>query len=153
MDVVNLDTIFRAPEIDYIRKRSALNECTWSYLFNQDMPIDGGRTPWHCSDIPFVFHNTHFTPYTTIPGVTEGLERQIFESVMAFARASNPNNAAIPEWPASTPQSEATMVFDGNTRLRVNHDHALISAAEAAQRAYRETLAARGDSRDANIQH
>ena len=30
------------------------NGPVWSYFFNQDFTIEGGRAPWHCSDIPFV---------------------------------------------------------------------------------------------------
>ncbi len=131
LDVINLDTIFRAPEIEYIRKRSALNACTWSYLFNQDMPIDGGRTPWHCSDIPFVFHNTAFTPYCQMEGegLTETLENRIFDSVMAFARTGDPNHGLIPEWAASEPEKETTLIFDSHPRAAVNFDHRLIPAA------------------------
>ncbi len=131
MDVVNLDTIFRAPEIEYLKKRSALNDCTWSYLFNQDMPLDGGRTPWHCADIPFVFHNTGLVPYPHIDGVTEKLENAIFESVIAFARTGDPNNAAIPAWAPSRPEAEATLILDANPRVGVNYDHDLIKAAAA----------------------
>ena len=128
-DVINLDAVFREPEIAYIRKRSVLNACTWSYLFNQDMPIDGGRTPWHCADIPFVFHNTELAPYCRIEGVTDRLEEEIFESVMAFARTGNPNNSHIPAWAASTPEKETTMIFDSRTRAAVNFDHRLVPAA------------------------
>ncbi|MBQ0001777.1 MAG: carboxylesterase/lipase family protein, partial [Clostridiales bacterium] len=68
IDLLNVDVIFRLPEIDYIQKRSALNNCTYSYLFNYDLPLDGGRTPWHCSDIPYFFHNTELAPYTQVDG-------------------------------------------------------------------------------------
>ena len=134
MDVVHVDTHCRVPETQYIRKRSALNSRTWSYIFNEDIPVDGGRVPWHCADIPFVFHNTAFTPYATIPGVTEKLESEIFDSVMAFARTGDPNNASVPAWPACTPESEAVMIFDEQTRVRVNFDHELIPAMEAARK-------------------
>lgn len=126
VDLLTLDFIFRLPEIDYIRKRSALNDCTYSYLFNQDLPVDGGRTPWHCADIPYVFHNTELVPVTQEAGVTEKLERQIFESVVAFAHTGNPDNAYLPHWPASRPGEEHTMVFDRDTRVRTNHDAELL---------------------------
>lgn len=103
VDLLTLDFIFRLPEMDYIAKRSALNDCTYAYLFNQDLPVDGGRTPWHCADIPYVFHNTSLVPVTQEAGVTEKLERQIFESVIAFAHTGNPDNAYIPHWPVSRP--------------------------------------------------
>ena len=153
MDLVNLDTVFRAPEIEYVRLRSALNKSTWSYMFNQDMPVDGGRTPWHCADIPFVFRNTAFTPYTQIENVTETLEARIFGSVMAFARTGDPNNEQIPAWPASEPDKENTMIFDASPRLGVNYDHALIAAAQKAQAARWRKMAAAREKKDLNIQH
>ena len=151
IDLINLDCIFRSPEIEYIRKRSAMNSCTWAYMFNQDMPVDNGRTPWHCSDIPFVFHNTCFTPYTTIPGVTEWLEKQIFDSVIAFARTGNPNNPAIPEWPASTPEAEQVLILDENTRVRTNYDHELMAVFFGIQAERMNRM--RQNLKEGNVQH
>lgn len=99
------------------------------HFFNQDFTIEGGRAPWHCSDIPFVFHNTELVPSANISGVTPQLEQQIFDAVLAFARTGNPQHSGIPTWPASTPQQENTMLFDSATRLTPNHDKALIAAA------------------------
>ena len=124
-DLVRLDHFFRPGTQKYIRLRSALNGCTWSYLFNHDMPIDGGSTPWHCADIPYVFHNTQFVPSTQEDG-TDGLERLIFNSVMAFARTGMPGHSGLPAWPASTPEAEQTMIFDTNPVLRPNHDRELM---------------------------
>lgn len=126
VDLLSLDFLFRYPAQRFIEKRSALNGCTWSYMFNYDMPVDHGRTPWHCADIPYVFHNTELVPVTWEAGVTERLEEQIFGSVMAFARTGDPNNAAIPAWPASAPGKEQTMIFDKNTRVRCNYDAELM---------------------------
>lgn len=128
VDMLLLDFIFRQPEIDYIRSRSGLNDCTWSYLFEQDFRIDGGRVAWHCSDIPYFFHNTELVPNTQMPGV-EKLEEQIFRSVMAFAYTGDPNNETIPQWKASTPEAEHTMLFSGDTKAVTNHDHELIPLA------------------------
>lgn len=125
-DLLVLDTVFRQPTREYIRSRSALNQCTYSYFFDQDMMIDGGRAPWHCADIPFVFHNTELVPVTQVPGVTEKLEKQIFDSVIAFARTGDPDNPAIPHWPASAPEEEQTMVFSGHTCVKTNHDAGLL---------------------------
>lgn len=124
-DMLLLDFIFRMPEIDYIRIRSGLNNCTWSYLFEQDFQIDGGRVAWHCSDIPYFFHNAELVPNTQMPGV-EKLEEQIFKSVMAFAHTGDPGNNAIPQWKASTSEEEHTILFSGDTKVVTNHDHELI---------------------------
>ena len=63
IDLLRLDWLFRLPQISYVRKRAGLNGCTWTYLFNMDQPIDGGSTPWHCSDIPYFFHNLELVEY------------------------------------------------------------------------------------------
>lgn len=128
VDMLLLDFIFRMPEISYISKRAASGGSTWSYLFEQDFSIDGGHVAWHCSDIPYFFHNTELVPNTQMPGVEE-LERQIFESVMAFAHTGDPNNSSIPEWKNSTPDEEYTILFSGNTKVVTNHDHELIPLA------------------------
>lgn len=125
VDILLLDFIFRQPEISYIRQRSALNQSTWSYLFEQDFRIDGGRVAWHCSDIPYFFHNAELVPNTQMPGV-EKLEQQIFRSVMAFAYTGDPNNDTIPNWKASTPDEEHTILFSEDTKVVTNHDHELI---------------------------
>lgn len=130
LNLLSMDFRFRVPTIQYIKKRAEGNDQTYSFVFNQDFSINGGKTPWHCIDIPFVFHNTSFTPVTQEKGITERLEKQIFESVMAFARTGNPNNPEVPEWPACTPDKEYTMIFDENTRLRINHDHKILPALE-----------------------
>ena len=133
IDLLRLDFIFRLPEIRYIAERSKLNACTWSYLFNMDQPIDGGNTPWHCCDIPYVFHNIDLVEYPHGPaedGLAERLENEVFRSVMAFAASGNPSNPAIPAWPPCGEGREAVMVFDANTRLLENYDHRLMETCE-----------------------
>ena len=125
--LLNLDFLFRLPAQEFIRLRSGLNSSTYSYMFNLDLPIDGGRTPWHCADIPYVFHNTEMVPVTQEEGVTEKIEKQIFDTVMAFAHTGDPNHEGIPFWPASTPQEEHTLVIDKETRVLCNYDQKLIS--------------------------
>ena len=35
-----------------------MNAQTYSYMFDLELPLDGGWVPWHCADIPYVFANT-----------------------------------------------------------------------------------------------
>ena len=125
IDLLRSDFLFRPDILPYVRKRSELNASTWVYLFDHDMPIYGGQVPWHCADIPYVFRNTEFVP-TMQEKITETLQEQLFRSLIAFAKTGNPNNPAVPDWPACTPQRESVMVFDNETRVLVNFDHALI---------------------------
>ena len=152
-DLTRLDYIFRQPEIRYIAERSKLNDCTWSYLFNLDQPIDGGNTPWHCCDIPYVFHNLELVEYphgpATDPGAAGRVQEEIFSAFLAFAEKGDPANGKIPYWPACKPGNENVLMIDGATRVATNPDHRLMRACEPLA----EEMAKRLFSRDNNIQH
>ncbi|MBQ7520754.1 MAG: carboxylesterase/lipase family protein [Clostridia bacterium] len=154
LDLLRLDFVFRGPEIDYIAKRSALNGSTFSYLFNLDQPINGGTTPWHCSDIPYVFHNIDLVEHTHRPdgdnAVAERVQEQVFDSVMAFARTGNPANDRLPDWQPCGAGCENTMVIGEACGVRQNFDHALLPALVK----YLGPVIARQMARkSANIQH
>lgn len=110
-----------APTIKYVRERAKAGGKVYSYLFDQDFPLMGKSTPWHCADIPFVFHNTGLVPVCAFEGA-QRLEAEIFGAVMQFARTGAPG------WAASTEDVEQTMLFGPQSRLVQNHDHALIEA-------------------------
>ena len=132
VDLLRLDAAFRQPTIEYLKIRAALNDHTYSYVFNMDQPIFGSLTPWHCSDIPYVFRNIELVDYPNGSPDAEAMQDAIFESVMAFARTGSPENRLLPAWPACTSDKEYTMVLDKHSRCLVNYDHALIPAAGKA---------------------
>ena len=151
-DLLRTDFVFRAPEIRYIARRSTLNDCTWSYLFNMDQPIDGGNTPWHCCDIPYVFHNIDLVEYPWGPGtdgLAEKVQEEAFRSVMAFARTGNPDNEAIPHWPSCREGTESVLVLDDHTRVLENYDHKLIGGLESRA----EEIIRRMSESSGQIQH
>ncbi len=109
-----------------------------------DQPIDGGNTPWHCCDIPYVFHNIDLVEYPhgpeAEPGLAERIQEEAFRAVIAFASAGDPACGEIPDWPACEPGKEHTLILDGKTRTLTNHDHTLMKtllqhAAEIQRRA------------------
>ena len=111
----------------FVQKKAAHPESpTYSYLFTYDFPVDEGCGPWHCSEIPFVFHNTELVPVCNRPGVSDKLEHQMFSAWVNFARYGNPNDPSLPEWPASKPGDEACMIFDTTCEVRHNHDNELV---------------------------
>ncbi|MBR3016748.1 MAG: carboxylesterase family protein [Clostridia bacterium] len=132
VDLLRLDFVFRGPEIDYIAKCSGLNDCTFSYLFNLDQPINGGTSPWHCSDIPYVFHNIDLVEHTHRPDgdntITDRVQEQVFDSVLAFDRTGNPANDRLSDWQPCDADRENTMVIGEACDVRQNFDHALIPA-------------------------
>lgn len=148
VDLCCYDTVFRCPSVSYISKRAKMGGKVYAYLFDMDFQLEGGKPAWHCSDIPFFFHNTHLTPYANIEGVTEKLQQQIFESVIAFAKSGDPNHDGIPQWKSSSEDEENTMLFGENTKSVVNHDKKLLQEfIPAAMKIMMEMMST------ANIQH
>ena len=127
-DLAILDSDFRAPTKRFIAEKSKYDQSpTYSYLFAFDFPLDEGAGPWHCSEIPFVFHNTELVPVCNKPGVSDVLEHQMFSAWVNFAKYGNPNDASLPQWPACKPGDEACMIFDEQCDVRHNHDDELIA--------------------------
>lgn len=127
VDVLHLDTLFRPLTKDYIQAKAKYTQApTYSYLFTLEFPCQHGKPAWHCSDIPFVFHNTDKVPVTYIDGVTEKLEKQISNAIVSFAYTGNPNNGDLPEWKACEADKEYTMIFDKECEVRINFDDLLL---------------------------
>ena len=74
----------------------------------------------HAMDLPFVFDTTEVPLSTKGADGAPELAAAMSATWAQFARTGMPDNAAIPAWPAYTPETRATMVFD--TRCRVVND-------------------------------
>lgn len=133
-DLLSLDSKFRIPTKDFITKRAACPEApVYSYLFAWEFPLDEGKPAWHCSEIPFVFHNTDRVPVCCVPGVSDRLEEQISGAWIHFARYGSPQIPSLPEWPACRPGDEATMIFDRKCRVAHEYDNRLMELLVQAQ--------------------
>ena len=149
-DLLFLDSVFRAPSIEFLHKKAQHPESgTYSYMFSYTFPYDGGHIAWHCSEIPFVFHNTNLVAAFNEPGVTDRLEQQMCDAWLNFARTGKPSSDALPEWPACTADDEATMIFDRTCTVGHNYDHALIALHKEA----RPPFFFGGDEEEQKIQH
>lgn len=123
---LSLDTLFRVPSADFARLKSMHKESgTWSYLFTYEFPFDGGKEAWHCSEIPFVFHNIDRVPVCNEPGVTDRLQEKLASIWVNFARYGSPQIASLPAWPACKDGIEHTMLLDVECKLVTNHDDQL----------------------------
>lgn len=126
--LLTVDSIFRTPSREFIECKAKCPESpTFSYLFAYDFLYDGGKTAWHCSDIPFVFHNMEMVPVCNEPGVTDKLQENVFGAYIAFARNGDPSHPGLPAWPACHPGEEHVMVFDRECSLRTNFDQEMIA--------------------------
>lgn len=131
MDVTELDRIFRMPSKALAKLHAQAGKApAYLYSFALDFPVQHGKPAWHCSDVPFFFHNTDLVEVCSIPNVTKRLETQIFDAVISFAKTGHPCSAELPQWPAVTPECEPTMIFDRESTVGINYDDALLSFAD-----------------------
>ena len=98
-----------------LAERYAARRSTPVHMYSLDWQSpahDGRMKAHHAMDLPFVFDNADI-PDTTAgaPGAGE-LAARISDTWVSFARNGNPDNPAIPPWPAYTSQDRATMIFD-----------------------------------------
>lgn len=126
VDVMMLDTFSRIATKDFVRKKASVSPAPiYNYLFALEFSLDGGTPAWHCSDIPFFFHNTDKVALAGIPGVSDELEEKMSSSFVNFARTGNPNTEGLPHWTASTADVVSTMIFDRECEIRTNFDDEL----------------------------
>lgn len=130
-DLLSLDRIFRLPSRELARLHAKGGKApAYLYNFTLDFPYQNGKTAWHCSDIPFFFHNTERVEISNIPGVSDALESQMFEALMSFAKKGSPNHKDLPEWMPVAPEAVTTMIFDRTCEALNNYDDALMALLE-----------------------
>ena len=126
-DLLAVDRAFRQPSKELARLHAQGGKAkVYLYNFTLEFPIHHNKIAWHCSDIPFFFHNTDKVEVCAAPGFDK-LESRIFGAFMAFAKTGDPNMALLPQWPAVTPEAEPTMIFDQECEVRTNYDDKLFS--------------------------
>lgn len=124
-DVLNIDRAMRQPSKLLAALHAKGGKAgTYLYNFTLEFPMMH-KIAWHCSDIPFFFHNTDKVEICSIPDVTEKLEAQIFGAFMSFARTGAPSQENLPAWPEVTETEEPTMIFDRECQVRQNYDDEL----------------------------
>lgn len=127
-ELAEVDHVFRPRTIQFADSRARDNCCgTYVYLNTFETNYDDGMLLWHCGDIDFFFHNAELSPLHQVPGITSGLQDQIFGAFMAFARTGDPNHPGLPEWPAYTKSDPCTLLFGQQTEVRRDHDRELVA--------------------------
>jgi para-nitrobenzyl esterase len=96
------------------------------YWFTWQTPILSGRPrAFHCAEIAFVFDNTdRCERMTGGGGEARALAAKMCDAWIQFARTGNPNHPQLPNWPAFSAETIATMIFDHPPRVEMNPDAA-----------------------------
>ena len=111
-----LDTMFLPDTLRYVKKKaSEASAPVYNYLFAKVFDYNGGMAAWHCSDIPYFFHNGEKIPVCQQKNV-ETLDRVMSGALVAFARTGDPNTPGLPHWERCTGEKTVTMVFDDDCR-------------------------------------
>ena len=119
--IANADFMCRPATVLWTAKKAEVSSApAYLYQFALDFDVNGSRPAWHCSDIPFVFYNSHRVPVCNIDGVTERIEDEVAGSYVSFARYGDPNHEGMRKWEAYTDKTKATMVFDEDSYCRLN---------------------------------
>ncbi len=126
-DVLFIDKIMRKGNIDFMRLRAkTANAGIYCFMFSLECPINDGTLPWHCAELPYLFHNAEYVGSSYIPGVTEWLQEIMSGALIAFAKTGNPNHSGMPDWARVQSDNDATMVFDREIGMRYGYDKELM---------------------------
>ncbi|MGH6872278.1 MAG: carboxylesterase/lipase family protein [Rhizomicrobium sp.] len=124
-------TFMWGDSIKLATRKAAQNAApVYMYMLAWETPIGGGvfKSP-HTLEIPLVFDTVEVSRPLLGPGpAPQQLADQMSNSWIAFARGGNPNNAAIPQWPAYDAATRATMMFDVASKV-VNDPYPEVRAA------------------------
>lgn len=122
-DVLYMDYKERDGQLGLVKQRVNLGADVWNWLFKKESPVLGGVVAWHCSELPFVFHNASYIEAAYEPGVSEALEDTMAGAWVSFARNGDPNDGErVTGWQKVSDTDVPTMLFDRKCEVRVNHD-------------------------------
>ncbi len=128
VDAIFTDMGHRANILRFVDMKNAQGGAPiYMYLFNREMPINGGMVPWHGVENDFVTHKAEYSESHFIPGgETKRISDEMCAAWCAFAHTGNPNHPGIPYLPASQPGKYATIIWDTETYVGINHDLPLL---------------------------
>lgn len=114
----------------------------YEYLFDYEVPVNGGILPFHCCDLIYLFHNVDIPVVSIATGGGENeaahkVQDTVADAFLAFAETGDPSTENL-EWKAYTAEEKNIMVFDENSECKVLGDEQLYTLMSEAQQAMAE---------------
>ena len=106
----------------------------YEYLFDYEIPVNGGILPFHCCDLIYIFHNVDIPVVTIATGGDETAHKMqdtVADSFLAFMRTGNPSTEKL-EWKPYTPSEKNIMIFSPESKCRVLGDEKLYTLMDEA---------------------
>ena len=103
----------------------------WNFVFAYlSTALDGTLTAIHCMDLPYVFNNVTRCGFST-DATPEAIHLgDVMSSAwLNFAKTGDPNGLGVPQWQPYTMDEKATMVFDKESKVKIDYDAELIKVA------------------------
>jgi para-nitrobenzyl esterase len=112
---------WRVPAISQATRKANLGGApAYSYIYSWRTPVLNKRPgTFHACEISFAFDNAEICDhYSAGDPDAFVLSKQLSKAWVNFARTGNPNHDGLPDWPAYTAKSRATMSFDAPCEVR-----------------------------------
>jgi len=122
----DMDDMFLPATVEYVKKKAKdASAPVYNYLFAKVFDYDGGKAAWHCSDIPYFFHNAGMIPVCHQEN-WEMLDKVMSSAFVNFARTGDPNTQGLPQWDRCQDGRLVTMVLDDQCYTRANMQDELL---------------------------
>lgn len=113
----------RAASLQAERKAALGKAAAYLYRWDFPSPAYGGKFgAIHGMDVSLSLHNAR-PPLAMDTPQSRLMAEKLSSAWLAFAKSGDPNNKAIPRWPAFNAEQRATMIFDLNTRVENDPAH------------------------------
>lgn len=124
IDLMNKIVSSRAGVINSANAKAAQPAPVYLAWFGWNPPhFDGRMHAFHCLDISFWFKNTDLMLTHSGGGKRpRALSTKMADALLAFMRTGNPNCKSLPEWPAYTPETGATMMLNDECKVANDPD-------------------------------
>jgi para-nitrobenzyl esterase len=113
------DANFRIRSLLMAERKAARGAApVYMYSFDWESPLFEGRMKaFHGFDVAFTFDTLDYVGSTDRGPVARRLAATMSATWAAFARSGNPDNPAIPHWPAYDKSARATLILDAECRV------------------------------------